>query len=108
MKIPVQVETVDTETGQSTHGTAQFMMMPAPKGTCEECGRNHDPEMPHDAISLRYQYHHYGRTGRWPDWRDAMAHCSEQLREQWGHALTEAGIDYEAGQLRPLPGGKSP
>ena len=66
-----------------------------PEGTCPECAVAHNPGIPHNKQSLVYQYHFYDQHGRWPTWADAMAHCSEEMKEQWKAALKERGIEVE-------------
>lgn len=79
-----------------------MMMLPAKQGTCEQCAVDHNPDHPHDATSLFYQYHFYNQNGRWPTWVDAWAHCAnESVIDHWQRNLTEMGIDWEKGQLRP-------
>jgi hypothetical protein len=80
---------------------AGWKMLPAKPGTCEECAVAHEPEMPHDASSMFYQYHFYNRKGRWPNWKDAMSHCAPEIRGLWTEALIETGIDVEGGAVRP-------
>lgn len=63
-----------------------------PPGTCSECATKHPPEMPHNQQSLTYQYKFYDRHGRWPTWEDAMAHCSDEIKQLWKDALKEKGI----------------
>ncbi len=69
-----------------------FKLLPAPPGTCPECGAKHDPGQPHNRESLLYQYTFFDKHGRWPAWSDAMAHCDEYMREKWTAALAETGI----------------
>lgn len=78
---------------QQRHG--MMMLGKTPEGTCPECAVAHDPGMPHNQQSLAYQYHFYDQHGRWPTWADAMAHCSEEMKEQWKAALREKGIEVE-------------
>lgn len=100
--IPIPTTTVDTTTGQVIETTTiHAAIMPAPPGTCPDCARSHAPDQPHDAASLHYQYVFYGKEGRWPNWSDAMAHCSPELRAQWTAALTDAGVNVAAGEIRP-------
>lgn len=33
-----------------------FTLLPAPRGTCEECAVAHKPDEPHNQQSLHYQY----------------------------------------------------
>ncbi|MCD8286470.1 MAG: hypothetical protein LUD50_04530 [Clostridia bacterium] len=69
-----------------------FMMLGKTRpGTCPECGVVHDPAQPHNKDSLTYQYNFYDEHGRWPTWRDAMAHCAPEIQEAWCQALTEKG-----------------
>jgi hypothetical protein len=68
-------------------------LLPPPKGTCPECARKHDPNMPHDAQSLYYQYKYYHDHGTWPGWKEAMAHCTEEVKKLWTEALKEMGIE---------------
>ena len=63
-----------------------------PPGTCPECAVAHEPEQPHNAQSLAYQYKFYDKHGRWPTWTDAMDHCSDEIKAQWIEALTERGV----------------
>lgn len=63
-----------------------------PEGTCPVCVTAHDPKMPHNQQSLAYQYKFYDENGRWPTWKDAMEHCSEEMKEMWREALKEKGV----------------
>lgn len=67
-------------------------------GTCQECAVAHEPEMPHNKDSLTYQYKFYDKHGRWPTWKDAMDHCSQEMKELWIQALTERGVKMEVEQ----------
>jgi len=64
-----------------------------PPSTCPECATTHEPYMPHNQQSLAYQYKFYDQHGRWPTWEDAMAHCSEKVKELWMQALRDRGIE---------------
>lgn len=75
-----------------------------PPGTCEQCAVAHDPTQPHNAQSLAYQYKFFAQHGRWPDWRDAMAHCSTEVKEAWRDALIAKGVDVDAGRVNPKEG----
>lgn len=63
-----------------------------PDGTCPECAVKHDPDQPHNRDSLTYQYKFYDKHGRWPTWEDAMAHCTDGIKEFWKNALAEKGV----------------
>lgn len=75
-----------------------MIILPAKPGFCQECGAKHEPDLPHNAQSRLYQYAFYGREGRWPTWNDALAHCSDEVRELWKKALTEKGVSLDAHQ----------
>ncbi|MBS3885585.1 MAG: hypothetical protein KGZ56_00850 [Dethiobacter sp.] len=70
-----------------------FQLFSAKPGTCQECAVDHNPELPHNRQSLFYQYKFYNEHGRWPTWEDAMAHCSEEMKEFWRSELTKKGVN---------------
>jgi hypothetical protein len=70
-----------------------WMLMPPAQHVCQECAVDHDPRDPHNQQSLFYQYHFYGKHGRWPTWADAIAHCEPEMQEAWRGALAEKGVD---------------
>lgn len=70
-----------------------FAIMPAPEGVCPECAVKHDQSIPHDQQSMFYQYKFYNEHGRWPTWEDAMAHCTDEMKQAWTEALKEHGLE---------------
>lgn len=78
--------------GKIKEQTGFQMLGTTPPGTCPECAVAHDPQQPHNRDSLTYQYKFYDKHGRWPTWKDAMAHCPEEIRKYWIHALAEKGV----------------
>ncbi len=58
-------------------------LLPPRKGLCPECAVDHPPELPHDKNSMYYQTNFYMKHERYPTWEDAMAHCSEQMKDDW-------------------------
>ena len=70
----------------------KVFLVPGPPGKCPECAVDHDPELPHNQQSLFYQYHFYGENNRWPTWKDAMAHCSQEMKDVWIKALAGKGV----------------
>lgn len=66
-----------------------------PEGTCKICAVKHDETQPHNQQSLTYQYKFYDQFGRWPTWKDAMNHCSDQVKEQWTTELEKRGVEVE-------------
>lgn len=83
--------------GDPRGGPATWTLMPVSQqnGECSQCGVLHDPEEPHDRETLYYQMAFHAEHGRWPTWRDAMAHCSAEIRAAWTAALLERGIEIE-------------
>lgn len=63
-----------------------------PEGTCPICAVAHESHLPHNRDSLAYQYKFYDEYGRWPTWRDAMAHCSDQIKDLWSEELAKHGV----------------
>lgn len=70
-----------------------FKMLPPSPNKCQECAVDHLPSQPHNQQSLYYQYHFYSDNNRWPTWKDAMSHCSEELKTKWIDALKEKGVN---------------
>jgi hypothetical protein len=66
---------------------------PPPATHCPECGAYHEPEYPHDRESVFYQIKFKRRTGRWPTWADALAHCPPDIKTIWIEELVSRGID---------------
>ena len=74
-------------------GIKDMKILSAPPGTCLECAVAHEANQPHDKQSLHYQYTFYQKHDRWPSWRDAMAHCSDETKTIWSEELAALGID---------------
>lgn len=71
-----------------------FMMLgKTPPGTCPECATKHRPDLPHNRDSLAYQYSFFDKHGRWPTWKDAMEHCSDDVKQKWIIALRVHGVE---------------
>lgn len=100
--IAMKSQTFDMSTGAVVEeGATVAQMMPARAGTCEHCATKHEPELPHNAQSLFYQMRFHSEHGRYPDWRDAMAHCSDDMRARWTEALMGRGVDVAGGKVNP-------
>lgn len=69
-----------------------FTLLPCKKDVCQECAVKHEPDQPHNAQSMYYQYKFYGEKGRWPTWADAIAHCSDEVKKLWITALKKEGV----------------
>lgn len=74
---------------------ATWTLMPidTSHGECSQCGRLHEPDQPHDAQSLAYQYAFYAEHDRWPTWADALAHCDPEIQNLWKQELRAHGVD---------------
>ncbi|UVN08011.1 MAG: hypothetical protein [Bacteriophage sp.] len=93
--LPLETQTVDLETGEVKTRVVNAMIAPAPPGTCPVCATSHPAELPHNAQSLFYQYSFYAEEKRWPSWDDAMAHCTDEMKNHWRSALESMGVDLE-------------
>lgn len=62
---------------------------------CQDCGVRHNPRQPHNLNSVVYCTRFSREHGRNPTWYDAMAHCSEKVKEHWMEQLQERGIALE-------------
>ena len=70
-------------------------ILPAKKGTCPVCATKHEPEFPHNKDSIFYQMSFYQKNGRWPTWKDAMEHCTEEMKAAWKNELKLNGVEVE-------------
>jgi hypothetical protein len=61
-------------------------------GYCRECNTLHAADHPHDRDSWYYQYRFACLYGGTPTWRDAMAHCSDDVKAEALLSLSERGI----------------
>lgn len=73
-------------------GIEDMRLIPPGPGKCPECAVEHPSHEPHDAQSLYYQMKFRQQRGRFPTWRDAMAHCDSEMQDTWIAALMEFGI----------------
>lgn len=67
-------------------------LLPPKDGLCPECAVAHQPEEPHNQQSLYYQMSFKKKRDRWPTWKDAIAHCTEEVQEYWTKSLAEKGV----------------
>jgi hypothetical protein len=88
------------QAGSPTDG--QFFLLPPARDLCQTCAAKHEPHLPHNAQSLYYQTAFNIEHGRAPDWRDATAHCSPEMRAIWREKLIEAGVDFDGGGIRAI------
>jgi hypothetical protein len=83
-----------------TNGT-MFLLPPA-ADRCQVCASKHEPELPHNAQSLYYQTAFNMEHGRAPNWLDAMANCTDEMKATWTAALIDRGVDVHGGGVNPV------
>lgn len=76
----------------SNEETGSMMLMPPRKDHCRICAVKHEPDVPHNAQSLFFQMRFKMRYGRDGTWADAIAHCSEPVKEHWERELKIAKV----------------
>ncbi|MEL4896324.1 hypothetical protein [Crocosphaera sp. Alani8] len=69
------------------------------KNACPECGFNHPIQDPHNPQTFYYQVRFMMEHKRSPTWADAMAHCSEEVKQAWIKQLGKLGIDINSTHL---------
>jgi len=71
----------------------KLQLLPPKPGTCPICATIHAPEMPHNQQSFFYQYKFHNEHGRFPTWKDAMYHCTAEMKTLWIKELTTYNIN---------------
>jgi hypothetical protein len=91
--IPIKTQRVNLDTGEATERVVHAKLMPARRGACPICDHYpaHAPDEPHNPQMLYYQYAFYGEHGRWPTWKDAIAHCPPDVQRRWEAELRASG-----------------
>jgi hypothetical protein len=72
---------------------SSMMLLPPKPDVCQECAVDHDPRLPHNQQSLYYQMKFKMEHGRDATWNDAMAHCTEEVKERWIGGLKFHGVE---------------
>jgi hypothetical protein len=102
--VPVEMQTVDMQTGKVIEQrAAPFKLLPPRADVCQVCAVKHDPLLPHDQMSLYYQYAFYGAVGRWPTWADACSHCEPAMIARWRATLESFGRSWSDPPKGSLP-----
>jgi hypothetical protein len=70
----------------------KFLLLPPSPDLCQECAFDHDPDDPHNKDTMYYKIDFYNKNAREPTWTDAMAHCTNDIKEQWTKNLTTIGV----------------
>lgn len=104
--IPVEQTTRRLDTGEivGRKTVDVTVVRQADPSACAICAVRHETSQPHNASSLFYQYDFRARTGRWPTWKDAIAHCDPETRARWESALREKGAWTEPAADAPASG----
>jgi hypothetical protein len=71
----------------------QAFLLPPSSDKCQICAVSHEPEQPHNQQSFYYQTRFNIENKRVATWHDAMAHCTDKIKQQWLTALKEKGVD---------------
>lgn len=73
----------------------EVRLYPPGGDVCTMCATKHKKDEPHNIRSLYYQYVFYRNNGRFPTWRDAIAHCPDDVKERWEQRLKAQGISLD-------------
>lgn len=68
-------------------------LLPPSSDKCQQCAVKHAPEQAHDGNSFFYQYWFRKQHDRWPTWKDAIEHCSPEIKSFWVKQLKTNGIN---------------
>ena len=80
------------EAKNPTQVRRKFTLLPPSPGLCPECAVKHEPHEPHDQMSLFYQTKFNMMHGRAPTWKDAISHCSDEMKAAWTKELKKRGV----------------
>jgi hypothetical protein len=69
-----------------------ILLPPAPH-LCQKCAVEHESYEPHDQQSMFWHVWFKKEFGRYPTWKDAMEHCSEEMKKIWIEALKKYGVE---------------
>jgi hypothetical protein len=68
-------------------------ILPPAQHLCQKCAVAHGEMEAHNAQSLYYAFWFNEQHGRSPTWRDAIAHCPDDIKEAWAKYLGKLGVD---------------
>lgn len=72
-----------------------FRILPPAPDKCQVCAVKHEPEQPHNKNSIFYQIYFVNdpvNNGRSATWKDAMAHCTDEVKKRWIEELSKQGV----------------
>lgn len=78
---------------------SSMILLPPRPDVCQECAVDHDPRLPHNQQSLYYQMKFKMGHGRGATWNDAMAHCTDDIKERWIEGLKMHGVEVDLNAL---------
>lgn len=78
-------------------GVEDVRIFPPAPGKCPICAADHPAEFPHNKDSLYYQMRFWQEHGRFPTWKDAAAHCSDEMKRAFMRGYAERGIVIDVG-----------
>lgn len=61
----------------------EMQLLPPASHLCQKCATDHPDELPHNQQSLYWHMWFKKEYGRGPTWEDAMAHCTEEMKQEW-------------------------
>lgn len=69
-------------------------LVPPSPDKCQKCAVKHSANTPHKGDSLYYQYWFKKKYGRWPTWKDAMEHCTTEVKKLCIEVLEDHRVDW--------------
>lgn len=78
-------------------GIENMRILPPGPGNCPICAAKHPPELPHNRNSLYYQMRFRHENGRFPTWKDAAAHCTQEIKRKFAEGYAEHGVIIDVG-----------
>ncbi len=82
---------VDMNTGEEHQRPFNWHAAPVAPHLCQVCATDHDPLVLHNRDSVYYCIMFGNFFGRVPTWADAVAHCSDSVKEQCKTFLVAKG-----------------
>lgn len=71
----------------------RVVIEPPGAGKCPICACCHPENAPHNRESLYYQMRFRQEHGRFPTWKDAAAHCTDEMRAVFKEQMRQSGVD---------------
>lgn len=81
---------------------SSMQLLPPAPDVCQVCAVGHAPEEPHNPQSLFWQTARTMEGKPAAGWEEALAHCSQEMRESWINALGLKGVEVDREKLDQL------